>query len=647
MDVEFSMNNLWKAIRDSLHHTPSIVLATLCSLGVALLWGSNIGALAPVIDMTLRGESMQSWTRKSIEQNKQKIASLEQQINTTPLATDKDNLDVANFNKDLAKERKNLAWNEWTLSWENALLPQDPFQTICCIMGVLMISTLVKHLLMLASDLLIGHVSTKIIRTIRQRVFDASLSMDRKTFQTFGTSGFLAAITGAADGLAAGLMSLFGAAIREPLRIIACLVGACLISWRLLLLTVVFAPLLIMVVAYFNRKIRSIASSILGRNAGFHEVLLEALNNVFTVQAFTMEKQEKERFSICTNDMRLINIKMIFYTGLSKPFTELVGIGMVALTVCAGAYLVINQKTHIFFIRVCDNPMSISELLIFFGLLVGASDPLRKLSGVSISIYNAAMSANLLYSIIESKPVLQEIESPVQLESQHSVLALKQVSFHYDPGQNVLTNIDLEIPFGKTIAILGSNGSGKSTMIQLLCRYYDPVEGTIAMDGVDYRNLAIQDVRKRIALVSQNTELFNRSVLENIQYGSPDATRDEVVAASVAAHAHSFIEGSLSNAYETIVGQSGQRLSGGQRQRIALARAILRKPEVLILDESTSQIDMASELQIRETLQTMKGQMTMIIITHREALLTLADEVYQMQNGSLHRVEHNVVSSAA
>ena len=642
MDVECSMKNLWKAIRDSLHHTPSIALATLCSLGVALLWGSNIGALAPVIDMTLRGESMQSWTRKSIDENKQKIATLELQLNAAQLQADKDNLA-----KDLSKQRKSLAWNDWILRWEDAVLPQDPFQTICFIMGVLVVSTLVKHLLMLASDLLIGHVSTKIIRTIRQRVFDASLGMDRRTFQVFGTSGFLAAITGAADGLANGLMSLFGAAIREPLRIIACLIGASLISWRLLLLTVVFAPLLIVVVAYFNRKIRSIASSILGRNAGFHEVLLEALNNVFTVQAFTMEKHEKERFAVCTNDMRLINIKMIFYTGLSKPFTELVGIGMIALTVCAGAYLVINQQTHIFFLRVCDNPMSISELLIFFGLLVGASDPLRKLSGVSISIYNAAMSANLLYSIIESKPVLSEIESPRKLKTQHSVLSLQQVSFHYDPQQSVLKSIDLEIPFGKTIAILGSNGSGKSTMIQLLCRYYDPVEGSILMDGIDYRHLAIQDIRKRIALVSQNTELFNRSVLENIQYGCPEATREAVIEASEAAHAHSFIEDSLNSGYETVVGQSGQRLSGGQRQRIALARAILRKPEVLILDESTSQIDMASELQIRETLLAMKGQMTIIVITHREALLTLADEVYQMQSGTLQRVEHSVVSSAA
>jgi ATP-binding cassette, subfamily B, bacterial MsbA len=626
------MKNLWKAIRDSLHHSPAIGLATLCSIGVALLWGSNIGALSPVINMTLNGNSIQSSTIASIEQTQAAIAAQEEEA--TNAETDDQKRSIA---KKLEKSKRSLAWHNWTLGWENALLPQDPFQTICVIMAVLVLSTLVKHLLMLAGDLLIGYASTAIVRTIRQRVFDAAMGMDRTTNQQYGTSGILAAITSAADGLASGLMSLFGAAIREPLRIVACLAGACYINWRLLMLTVVFAPLMIMVVSYFNRKIRSVASSIINRNAGFHEVMLESLNNVFTVQAFTMEKHEKQRFGDCTNDMRKVGMKMIFYTGLSKPFTELIGIGMVALTVCAGAYLVIHQETHIFKLRVCSTAMSIGDLMIFFGLLVGASDPLRKLSGVSMSIYNAAMSANLLYGILDAKPVLVEAKQPTTLPGTHSVLSIHHVNFHYNAAHPVLNGIDLDIPFGKTIAILGSNGSGKSTLIQLLCRYYDPIAGSISMDGVDFKQLAIQDVRKRIALVSQSTELFNRTVFENIQYGSPDATRAEVIEAAKAAHAHAFIESSLSNGYETVVGQSGQRLSGGQRQRIALARAILRKPEVLILDESTSQIDMASELQIRETLQTMKGQLSLIIITHREALIALADEVYSMQAGSLLR----------
>ncbi len=640
------MKNFWTAIRDSIHHAPAIVLATLCSVGIAILWSSNIGALYPVIDMTLKGESMQSWFEQGIDQGESKLEQLESQqrwaSKTTLVAlrfNGQSTLAQSELQKSLEKELRTVqvgvAWRTWGLRWANAFLPRDPFSTICYIMGLLIVSTLIKHLLMLANDLLIGHVSTSIVRGLRMNVFDVALGMDRRTYQSFGTSGLLAAITSAADGLASGIMSLFGAAIREPLRILSCLIMACFISWRLLLLSVILAPLLIVVVMYFNRKIRSIAASILGRNAGFHEVLLEALSNIFTVQAFTMEHYEKERFSGCTNDMRRINLKMIFYTGLSKPFTELIGVGMVAITVCAGAYLVVNKATHIFFLRICDNPMSVTDLLIFFGLLVGASDPLRKLSGVSVSIFSGAMSADFLYAILHSKPVLLQVANPIALAGRQSSLSLQNVSFHYNPEHPILKNIDLHIPFGKTIAILGSNGSGKSTLIQLLCRYYDPVDGIIAMDGVDVRQMATQDLRQRIALVSQSTELFNRSVFENIKYGSPDATLEDVVEAAKLAHAHQFVTDSLSEGYDTIVGQAGQRLSGGQRQRIALARAILRKPEILILDESTSQIDMASELQIRETLQSMKGQMTIVIITHREALIALADHVYHMKDGVL------------
>ena len=207
-------------------------------------------------------------------------------------------------------------------------------------------------------------------------------------------------------------------------------------------------------------------------------------------------------------------------------------------------------------------------------------------------------------------------------------------------------DISLRIPFGRTVAIVGANGSGKSTLIQLLCRFYDPVGGSVQLDGVDYRELAIVDVRKRIALVSQHTELFNRTVLENIQYGSPGTTREQAIEAAKLAHAHEFIITQLSNGYDTVVGQGGQRLSGGQRQRIAMARAILRQPEVLILDESTSQIDMASELLVRESLGELKGKCTIIIITHREALTALADETYEVRHGRLEPSTYGLKASA-
>lgn len=632
------MKPFWNAIRDSLHHAPALVLATLCSVGIAFLWGSNIGALYPVVEMTLNGESIQSWLEKGAQASDAEAKALESQIaQPNPAISQKD--------RDLIerKAKQALSTRDYKLglvAWADRFLPRNPFQTICWIMGLLMVSTLIKHALMLTNDMLIGHVSTSIVRDLRMRVFDSALAMDRKTYQAYGTSGLLAAITAAADGLTAGLIHLFGAAIREPLRIASCLIMASLINWRLLLLSLVLAPALVAIVVFFNRKIRRAAASILGRNAGFHEVLLEALGNIFTVQAFTMEPHERDRFRICTNEMKRVQLKMVFWTGIGKPFTEMIGVAMVAITVCAGAYLVVNKQTHLFFLKVCDSPMSVTDLLIFFGLLIGASDPLRKLSGVSVMIYQGMVSSELLYGILNAKPILPVPAEPKTLLGRHHQLSLKNVSFHYHPNQPVLSNVSLEIPFGKTVALLGANGSGKSTLIQLLCRYYDPVAGSIQLDDVDLRDLALSDIRQRMTLVSQNTELFNRSVFENIKYGSPDATKDDVELAARLAHAHEFITNSLSEGYETIVGQAGQKLSGGQRQRIALARAILRKPEILILDESTSQIDMASELQIRETLQAMKGQMTILIITHREALIALADEVYSMQSGVLVETQH-------
>jgi ATP-binding cassette subfamily B protein/subfamily B ATP-binding cassette protein MsbA len=360
-----------------------------------------------------------------------------------------------------------------------------------------------------------------------------------------------------------------------------------------------------------------------------------------------MQAGERKRFAGQTDEMQRAHLKMIFFSGLSRPFTELIGVTMVGITVCAGAYLVVNKETHLLFLKIRDTPLTITDLLIFFGLLIGASDPLRRLSGVSVSIQNGSIAANVLYGILEHPTRVLEPAHPVTITGTQHGLCVEQLSFEYQPGTTILKDVSLSIPFGKTVAILGHNGSGKSTLIQLLCRFYDPTQGRITLGGVDLRELSFDDIRKRITLVGQSAELFNRTVLENIRYGSPDATREEILEAAKLAHAHDFITNSLPDGYETIAGTNGQKLSGGQRQRIALARAILRKPEILILDESTSQIDLTSEVQIRETLQAMKGTMTIVIVTHREALLKIADDVYHMNRGTLTPSQKSTCEHAA
>lgn len=639
------MKNFCRALRESLNFLPTIVAATICSIGIAVLWGSNIGALYPVIEMTLHGESIQRWLEKSVEHHDLQIKDVDNKL--ANIQDDGTLLypEGSPLRKSLERQRKQAQsaseLRSWALSWAKRIFPTDPFQTICFIMGILVVSTLIKHLLMLASDMLLGYASSSMVRNLRQRLFHKALELDRLSYHKHGSSTLLASVTSKTDRLSAGLMAVFGLAIREPLRVIACLVFASFISFRLLLLSAVLAPLLIVVVVVVSRSLRKVANSMLGKNVRFHEILLESLNNVSTIQNYTMESKEEKAFSSCTKDMQRLGLKMILVSGLGKPVAELIGVGMVAIAVCGGAYLVVNQQTHIIGLQIRDTPLTITDLLMFFGFLIGASDPLRKLSGLSIVFYTAVMSANMIYGILDSKSLIESPENPKSLDSIQNDLSIEGLSFSFHEEFPVLNDVNLSVPFGKTIVILGPNGSGKSTLIQFIGRFYEPHAGRVRLGGIDIRELNLQDLRRRVAYVSQSTELFNQSVAENIRYGSPEATKSDIEKAAILAHAHEFIVDSLSDGYDTVVGQSGQKLSGGQRQRIALARAILRKPEILILDESTSQIDMASEIQIRETLEQMKGQMTIIIITHREALLKVADEVYTMDKGMLTQTHLN------
>jgi ATP-binding cassette subfamily B protein/subfamily B ATP-binding cassette protein MsbA len=221
------------------------------------------------------------------------------------------------------------------------------------------------------------------------------------------------------------------------------------------------------------------------------------------------------------------------------------------------------------------------------------------------------------------------------LRRHHRYLVFDHVSYRYTSQQPVLEDIDLRIPFGETIALVGPNGCGKTTLASLVPRFFDPVKGGVRLDGVDLRDVRLQDLRSQIGIVTQETLLFDDTVLNNIRYGCPQATREQVIEAAKQAHAHKFIEQKLEDGYDTVVGQGGGRLSGGQRQRIALARAILRDPAILILDEATSQIDLESEQLIHKVLEQFIRHRTTLIVTHRLATLALADRVIVVQGGRI------------
>jgi ATP-binding cassette subfamily B protein/subfamily B ATP-binding cassette protein MsbA len=259
----------------------------------------------------------------------------------------------------------------------------------------------------------------------------------------------------------------------------------------------------------------------------------------------------------------------------------------------------------------------------------------RRLTAIFNSLQQGAAASDHLYELLDRESTIKDPASPQALPTPLGAIEFRDVSFAYHPAEPVLQRVDLSIQPQETLAIVGPNGCGKSTLMNLVLRFYDPVAGAVTIGGVDIRDVRRRDLRNRIGVVAQETTLFNDTVLENIRYGQPTATRAEVIEAATRAHAHRFITEVLADGYETVVGAGGNRLSGGQRQRIALARAILRDPDILILDEATSQIDVESERLIHQVLEQFTRGRTALIITHRPSTLELADRIVVMDQGQI------------
>lgn len=636
------MHYFLRALRDAAKRWPLLLASFLCSAGVASLWGANIAALFPIIEVTLNGDSLQSWNARRltdaqtrVEAGRKEQADLEAKLAAGEMpaadaARSRTRLDALSL---AVRGDEAVVYSSEKLGpWLDRLLPTDPFTTVLWVVAFVVASTFIKHAFLLTSTLIVTWVAMNISRDLRLRVFDKALSLDRAQFMRNGSAGFMAQVTGTSDMLTSGITSVFGGAVTEPLKIAACLAGAMCISWQLTLACLTMAPVVGFLMVWLNRQIRGISRGILAKALGFHHVLLEALNNVLTVQAYTMEEFERQRFRSCTRDMMKTGMWHSFYFALANPITEILGIGMVATSIAVGAWLVINQETQIFGLTMTERPMTVPGIMVFFGMLIGASDPVRKLSGVFTGVNLGIVGAQQLYPLLDTPSKLSEPAQPKTVASPHREIRLENVSFSYDGIDTVLSGVNLSIPFGERVAIVGPNGGGKSTLVNLVCRFYDPTKGAVLLDGVPLTDLMLHDLRRRIAMVTQQTELFNESILYNIRYGRWDASEEEIIEAATKAHAHEFIS-EFPDGYRTMVGPNGFRLSGGQRQRIALARAFLRNAEILVLDEATSQIDVESERLIHEALARYVENRTVIMITHRASTLALADAIIKVEHG--------------
>ena len=634
------MKNFRRVIGISLANRGTLAGIFLASLTVAVLWGANISVVYPFVEVVFEGQSLQQWVQRKIDSADAKAnelaetaAKLEAEIAQTGDRNVAKRLALVTSRRDA--ELQALNSYRRMQPWIDQYLPSNPFKTLVMLVVALLIATVIKDTMLVVDLVLVERLVQLTMLDLRKLCFRSALEMDLKTFAEHNSNGLMARFTVDAGGVAAGLTQLYGNSLREPLKMFACLIGACFISWRLLVFSLLLAPPAIYLMKRLSQSIKRANRRALEEMSQFYHVLGEAFSGIQTVRAYNMERTERNRFHRLAKELFHKAMRITFYNALTKPITELLGIGVISLALVSGAYLVLNQETHLLGIKMCDRPMSFATLIVFYGLLAGVSDPARKMSEIYSGIQGAAAASDRLFAVLDVQPEIVDPEQPVAPPQKFEELIFDKVSFQYRPEQPVLREFSLRVKSGETVAIVGPNGCGKTTLINLLPRFYDPQSGSIRFDDVDVRQLRLRDLRNQFGLVTQHTQLFNDTVMNNIRYGSPDATDEQVIDAAKQAHAHGFIVEKLEQGYETVVGQGGNRLSGGQRQRIALARAILKNPAVLILDEATSQVDLESEHLIHKALERFITGRTALMITHRLSTLHLADRILVMDAGQI------------
>lgn len=632
------MSNFYRAIQHTFRYPYAIAFAIFCALMVGILWGGNIGAVVyPITEICLKKGTFTTWIDQRIEENRAKIFSLEQEVQSDQ-AEESEKLPKVNIAREIDSLRSNNAWYEWARTYAERYTPKTPFKTVVFLMAIILVGTVLKLIFLIAHTVISSWIAQHAARTIREEFFRKVLDFEAGYFNRVGIADTMSRFTNDMTALTNGLVTIYGKLVREPLKMFACVIGAAIISWQLLLLTLLLVPLAGYTIRWLAKSIKRVVRKSMEEMSVLYGRLEETLRSIRVVKAFTRENFERAKFRRTNRAYCEKAIKIVKYDSLANPLTELFGILMICVAVTAGAYLVMGEHTTLLGIPMLSTPLDTGSLILFFALLAGAADPARKLSDIFTSFQSAAAAADRIYLLMDREVPIRDVEHPRPMPKHRESIRFENIRFAYEPDRPILKNVSLEIRFGECIAILGASGCGKSTLLNLIPRFFDPTEGRVLVDGQSIGEVRMRELRRQIGLVTQEPVLFNDTVMNNILYGRSTANREEAIEAAQKAFAHDFIVNELADGYETVVGPAGGQLSGGQRQRIALARAILRDPPIFLLDEATSQIDINSEKMIHLSLEEFKRGRTTIMVTHRLSALSLADRIVLMQDGKIHAI---------
>lgn len=489
--------------------------------------------------------------------------------------------------------------------------------------SVTITSVFFSNLFRYVSDLTLAHLRADVVRNLRNRIFNQVSQMHIGYFTNERKGDLLSRMTNDVQEVETSVVSTLKVAFKEPATIIGFFIALFTMSFKLTIFTLIFLPITGLIIAEVIKRLKKRAVQSQESLGRIVNILDETLSGMRVVKAFNAENFIRNKFGQEVDHYAHINVSMAKKQQLASPMSEFLGASVMAGILLYGGILVLTNSSE----------LSASEFMAYIVIFSQVMGPVKSINQAFSSIQRGLAAGTRIFFTIDTQPVIQDKPDAQTLKDFKEDISFHNVFFAYEK-ENVLKNINLKIPKGKTIALVGPSGGGKSTLADLVPRFYDPTDGEVRLDGKSLKDYKVGSLRSMMGIVTQESILFNDTIFNNIAFGVPHVSEEDVIQAAKIANAYQFIM-ETPDQFETVIGERGTKLSGGQRQRISIARAVLKNPPILILDEATSALDSESEKLVQEALTNLMKNRTSIVIAHRLSTIQHADEIVVVQQGEI------------